>query len=498
MMKKGNRKNTTSRISYRSAATNSRTVQPTPRVSCRVQGQGSNKRCTATLPRQWNLGEGKGHCLSGESFIASAAQATPHSSSGNGNGEQREMQEGRSLRRDLSGLLAGWETWFERERAGDCTPTAMQKAAFRVAGQQALTCLDPQVQGERWVCRAIGELAQLCFQPQLRPGNPSRGLVDLYERLPNSASPAELIRLRKLVRQRLDPLIRGHFQAEEAEYLEQAVRMLVMLRVIGLPYQPGCPPPVQWGTNAPLDPLLHRLHVLSKGAGLFLWETNGNRTYAVEEDLMQFVEWMITCTLATLTAGDWNKTLSDAVWACLFPRFVCEGQLERTLPPTERRPFPLHISGAAFPGREAIIFRCGEGEPWGLIFESPLEEERGKRARAALASLRKQVTLNRVLVWEPARPHERDKAFMARYTALARLLRVASPLHEKAQQQWPGAVSVLQSRYVWACPRAMRAILTGYWQGVVVGHERVWRGFEEEHTLLGIVERIAMAVSSYS
>ena len=397
--------------------------------------------------------------------------------------------------RDLSTLLDGWETCFERERARGCMPTEMQKAVFRVAGQQALACLDPQVQGERWACRAIGELAQLCFHAQFRPGDPGRGLVDLYERLPDSASPAELIRLRKLVRQRLDPLIKEHFQAEEAEYLERAVRMLVMLGVIGLPYQPGCPPPVQWGTDAPLEPLLHRLHVLSKGAGLFLWETNGNRTYVVEEDLKQIVEWMTTCTLATLTAGDWNKTLSDAIWVCLFPRFVCEGQIERTLPPTGRRPFPLHISGAAFPGREAVIFRCGEGEPWGLIFESPLEGERGKRARAALASLRKQVPLNRVLVWEPARPHERDRAFIARYTALARLLRAAFPLREKAQQQRPGVVSVLKSRYVRACPRAMRAILTCYWQGAVVGRERVWRGFEEEHTLLGIVERVAMAAS---
>jgi len=267
--------------------------------------------------------------------------------------------------------------------------------------------------------------------------------------------------------------------------LEKVLKSLIMLRLLEVPYRPGCP--ISAAEEG--ESLLASLYILCKGMGLMVLSEGGNPVYVVETDHGRFVEWIIARMTGLLGRNDRDKTVSDALWSALFPIPECGTRPERALSPTLPQSYPIQLSGNAFPGREAVLVRCpGLGE-WVLVFESLWEMDRGGRVHRVVRVLPEGISPDQVWIWIPRRPSQPEAGQIASYMATARALRqVLSQESAGEMDEW--TARALKRQYLQASTPALEGIVDCYRQGEVVTDIDTWRLDDHADSLVHLIERL--------
>jgi len=354
--------------------------------------------------------------------------------------------------------------------------------------RQVLDSLDPEVQETRWACRALGELRSLYRASVAQSAQPDGRVQDLagvFDRLRTSWTSPELRRLAAIYEQHLKPVIELHFYGSERGQLKKALKVLMMLRLLEVPYRPGSPLP----SAVEADSLLASLHVLCGGVGLMRWREGDRPVYVVEADRGRFVEWVVARTTGLLGRQDRDKGVSDALWSTLFPIAECGARQERYLPPGQSGGGPVQLCGGAFPGREAVLIRRPGRGAWVLVFESPWEMDRGRRVHQAMRALPPHLSPGQVLIWMPRRPLRREAEQITCYIAAGRALRQAL-----SQEGAGEVVCALQRSYLWASGPALEGIVDGYRDGRVIADGGTWRPGDHANSLVHLIgELVAKA-----
>ncbi|MBN2394713.1 MAG: hypothetical protein JXR84_28535 [Anaerolineae bacterium] len=351
-----------------------------------------------------------------------------------------------------------------RERLTFCQALQPHTAPMSQAGCQVLNHLDPKVQEICWQCRVWGTVQRLFAQPGFKLPDTLQDIADLFEVTPPSWKNGEARRLRHIYRHTLRPRIRQHFSLAQAAALERYIQRLIVLRWLDVPYK---------GTRDPhlLSQLLS-LHTLCQGHDLMVWVEGETPVFVVENRRKAFIAWMMQRMQAFLGYAERDKTLADALWTAWFTTPDFGSVSERTLPlPAGAE--SLHVSGEAFPGREAILIRAGEVPPRVVIFESPWELDQGRRVRAAMPQIPAGIPPSRVWVWEPARLTPGQAQTVLAYMTTGRALRYAL-LQKGYEQAAPRLVNVLKHYYLEASSSAIHHLVQCYQNGQIVTDDGVY------------------------
>jgi len=336
--------------------------------------------------------------------------------------------------------------------------------------QQILDSADPETQTAQWTCRALGELRALCAASSVRLDDHIRDLAELFDRLLASSPDPEFRRQATIYSHRLEPAIQHYFAPDEQEHLRKALKTIIVLRLLGVPYRAGCPTPAE----GKAERLLASLYGLCGGAGLMVWDGEGAPVYVVETAPEQFVEWVVARSACFLGRDERDKTVSDAVWSALFPVAGHDAQPERELLPTGRQTCSTCLSGNTFPGREAVRIRCPDQDEYVLIFESLWEADRGRRVHRGVRALAGKFPMERVGIWIPGRPTPQDEELIVCYMATAQAMRrVFSCGGGRENERW--LVRALQGQYLQVSRLALAVILKCYRHGMVVTDRGIWR-----------------------
>lgn len=340
-----------------------------------------------------------------------------------------------------------------------------RRLAFDRLHQEVLGNVSEAVKEQGAICHSVRRLWALCGSCP----RPVDSLGDLFEFLRASGGYPAFDRLAAIIDHRLAPIIQRHFPTEERAVLEEALRVLVILRILGVPYRPGSPIP-----SVTAEELLDVLHRLCAGEGLMVWrEVDDEPVYVVETAPEQFAEWLLARQVAFLGHREREKALSDALWAALAT--------DDLVAVTEAS---IRIEAGPFARREAVMVQHPTLGERVIVFESPWKEDQGRRARRVLKRLPEGVPSDHVWIWLPASPDPEEAQWMMCYMALGRALREAD------EEDRGAALSVMRESYPSASALALRAIAGCYRRGRVVTERGVWRPNGYQGSLVSLTRHL--------
>lgn len=294
-------------------------------------------------------------------------------------------------------------------------------------------------------------------------------LDDLFDQFHAAQSDPDFGRLATILNKRLNPIIRHHFREDEQRVLQRALRRLIVLRILGLPYRSESPISL-----ARANGLLASLHRLCNEDGLMVWRgAEGEPIYVVERDTDRFIDWLVTRMIAFLSQWERDKALSDALWTTLTL-----GKGARV----EGVTFKVEMTPST-EGQAALICHQVLGKRV-LVFESPWKEEQGYRVHRVVRRLPQDVDWAQIWVWLPASPEPEEDLYINRYAALARALR------ESGSQESNAIKSRLSQLYVASSASALRAIIRCYRQGEVITDRGTWRPDRRRESLVAAITQL--------
>jgi hypothetical protein len=331
--------------------------------------------------------------------------------------------------------------------------------AFDRLRQEALAFVSEQVEKHVAVCRVVRRLETLDRSCPI----PVEYLSDLFDALRGTAADPTFNRQVVILEHRLGPIIRQHFPADDQVVLKRALKTLVVLRTLGVPYR-----------TAPAVDRLAALHRLCEGDGLMAWHGRGDApVYVVERDVERFVDWLLARQIAFLGRREREKALSDTLWSALV-----------TEKPTTVGETLIGIEAAPFAEREAVLVQHPTLGQRVVVCESLWPVDRGQRLHRVLQRLPAGIPLDHVWIWLPASPDPEEVQRMTCYMALARTLREADEEDREA------ALSVMRESYPSTSALALRAIVGCYRRGRVVTERGVWRPNGYQGSLVSLTRHL--------
>lgn len=345
-----------------------------------------------------------------------------------------------------------------------------RRLAFNRLCQEVLRNVSKAVKQREAICQSVRRLWAFCGTC---PG-PVDSLGDLFASLQTSGGYPAFDRLAAIIDHRLSPIIQRHFQAEEQAVLAKALRALVVLRILELPYQSGSPI-----SSRTAESLLNALHRLCAGDGLMVWrETGDNPVYVVEREIDRFTDWVLARQVAFLGQHEREKALSDALRVALATDEIA-GMAET----------PIRLEAVPFAGGEAMLVQHPSLGERVIVFESPWEEDLGQRVHRVLQRLPEGMPVDHVWVWQPALLDPEDVQQVTCYMALARALR------EAGEENRAAALNLMGESYPSVSALALRAIVGCYRRGRVVTERGVWRPNGHRGSLVSLTQYLVIWAS---
>lgn len=337
--------------------------------------------------------------------------------------------------------------------------------AFDQLRQEALAYVSEQVENRAVVCRAVQRLEALGRSCPV----PVEHLSDLFDALRGAAGDPAFDRQAAILEHRLGPLVRQHFPVDDQAVLERALKTLVVLRTLGIPYR---------APSSPAADRLVALHRLCEGDGLMTWhERVGGPVYVVERDVDRFVDWLLAREVAFLGRREREKALCNALWVAL-----------KTEEPTIDEA-SIGIEVAPFAEQEAVVVHPPALGQRVVVFESPWEADRGQRLHRVLQRLPEGMPVDHVWVWQPALLDPEDAQQVTCYMALARALR------EAGEENRAAALTLMGESYPSVSALALRAIVGCYRRGRVVTEQGMWQPNGHRGSLVSLTQYLVIWAS---
>lgn len=360
--------------------------------------------------------------------------------------------------------------------------------AIHTLERQIFSSIDPRIQEEHWRCQIRARLHTLSAYDQIQFTAESKNWAQLFDLLSALWKNEEVLRLKAIYQHRLIPLILENFSSAQGVRLQQSLKYLMALRLLGVPYKTGCPL-----TNSVDDiKLLTRLHVLCEGHGLMAWGEGKDLCFVVEDNPQQLLSWIIQRASCFLGSKERDKIIADALWATLFPESLLESDPVRCWISESGDTFS--ISGEAHSGREGVWVNRGGDSSWYLVFESPWKQDRGCQVQHALEVLPPDMPKDRIAIWEPASLSPDESDLLVRSMSVSKALSYArSQCGQDIKMPW--IVSGLHRVYIGNGKQAFHTILGCYKAGRVITDRGIQAPVFDDLGFLKTIEQVAIQMA---